>query len=147
MFSLGLTRQGGYAPAAMCGRRPAIRPVAEKEKRCAAGRSAQFEPAACREPIEPLPRVETAHDRAESVGCDRFLQRPEQIFFLCGGDHQHPFWSDAETGEALAVKVSAFLRLAARAAEAEAFRCLAGRMRRKGQGKGERYSLVARRRA
>ena len=139
MFSFGPVRQGRYCPTALCGRRPAIRPVAEEEKPRLGGRSAQFEPAACRETIKPLHGAETAHDRTESARCDRFLQRPEQVLLLCGGDHQHPLRQDAERGEPMPVKVSALLRLAARAAEAEVFRCA----RRKRQGKGKRYSLIA----
>jgi hypothetical protein len=41
------------------------------------------------------------------------------------------------------IKVSAFLRLATRAAESEVFRCA----RRKRQGKGERHGVIARGRA
>jgi hypothetical protein len=145
VFSLRPTWQGRYCPAAQCSGRPIIRPMAEQKKRCAAGRSTQFEPAACREPIEPLPGAETAHDRAESARCDRFLQRPEQIFLPCGSDHQHSLRFEAETGEPMPVKFAVLLRVPSRSTKARTFAALARCPRRKGQGKGERYSLIARR--
>ncbi len=146
MFSLGPARQGRYCPAALCSGRPAIRPVAEKEKRRPADCGTQFKAAACRKTIEALPGAETAHHSAESARCDRLLQRPEQILFTRSGDQQHPVWLDPERGKPVPVKFAALLRLAARAAEAEAF-SVAGSARRKGQGKSERYSLIARRHA
>ena len=118
--------------------------MTQEQKRNARRRTAQFEPAALRESVKLFPSAQGADHRTENAGCQRFFQRPEQVFFLRSRNHDSPVRRDAESRQPVTVKPSALLCVARRCADTKAFAARAADLPGQAQRQRKGHAFIAR---
>lgn len=142
MSSVPLAGSRGNPPAAMRGRGAAAGIMAQEVERRFALHDPQLQPAAFREAVEPLGRAERADHRAEGFRGEGFLQRPQQMLFLVGADHEQLAGGNPEIAQPVAIGRAVLLRIGSEGAEAKApiGPCGGTSHRRYGKGKHRRLS-------